>query len=208
MFWGWKGGVMAIVTLGGKPVHTSGELPEVGTQAPDFLLTKTDLSDVGLKDVAGKRVILNIFPSIDTPVCSASARRFNTEITKIPNTVALCVSLDLPFAHARFCEAEGLKDIVPVSELRGRAFGEQYGVRLVDGPLAGLLARAVVVLDENGTVIYSNLVPEIKNEPDYEAVLAVLLQSAEGVDACTSSQTAEHSRTSAVDEPCDDGRAG
>jgi len=200
---------MARVTIGGEAVHTIGELPKVGVKAPDFMLTKTDLADISLKDVAGKKVVLNIFPSVDTPTCSASVRRFNAEISKFPDTVVLCASLDLPFAHSRFCEAEGLKDVVPVSELRNREFGNNYGVRMVEGPLAGLLARAVVVLDEKGKVIFSKLVSELKNEPDYESVLDVLSGNEKsGNDVCTTSATAEHSRAEDADEPCDDGREG
>lgn len=200
---------MARITIGGEVVHTSGELPKVGAKAPDFLLTKTDLSDITLKDVAGKKVVLNIFPSVDTSVCSASVRRFNAEISKFPNTIVLCVSLDLPFAHSRFCEAEGLKNVVPVSELRNREFGNNYGIRMVEGPLAGLLARAVVVLDEKGKVIFSKLVSELKNEPDYESVLDVLSGNTKvKKDVCTTSETAEHFRTGKIDEPCDDGRSG
>lgn len=165
---------MAQVTLQGNPAQTVGELPKVGAQAPDFTLTKTDLNDVSLKDYAGKRIVLNIFPSIDTPVCAMSVRRFNAEIDKIDNAVCLCASLDLPFAQARFCGAEGLDNVVSVSELRNRDFGNAYGVRIIDGPLAGLLARSVVVIDATGKVIHSQLVPEIKDEPDYEAALGVL----------------------------------
>ncbi len=165
---------MAKITLQGNPVNTSGELPKVGAQAPDFLLTKTDLGDVSLRDYAGKRVVLNVFPSIDTPVCATSVRRFNAEIDKIAKAVCLCASLDLPFAHARFCGAEGLEQVIAVSELRNRAFGDSYGLRIVDGPLKGLLARAVVVINEQGKVLHSQLVPEITAEPDYEAALAVL----------------------------------
>jgi len=165
---------MAQITLKGNPIHTVGELPKIGEQAPDFVLTKTDLSDVTLKNFLGKKVVLNIFPSIDTSVCATSVRRFNAEIDKFGVAVALCVSLDLPFAHARFCGAEGLQNVMAVSELRDRAFGGRYGIRIVDGPLAGLLARAVVVIDENGKVIYTQLVPEIAQEPDYQAALDVL----------------------------------
>ena len=165
---------MAQITLKGNPIHTVGELPKIGEQAPAFVLTKTDLSDVTLKDFLGKKVVLNIFPSIDTAVCAISVRRFNAEIGKFGNAVALCASLDLPFAHARFCGAEGLQNVMAVSELRDRAFGDRYGIRIVDGPLAGLLARAVVVIDENGKVIYTQLVPEIAQEPDYQAALDVL----------------------------------
>ncbi|MFO7559516.1 MAG: thiol peroxidase [Desulfobacterales bacterium] len=200
---------MARITVGGEAVHTIGELPKVGSKAPDFLLTKTDLTDISLKDVVGKKVVLNIFPSVDTSVCSASVSRFNAEISKFPNAVVLCVSLDLPFAHSRFCEAEGLKDVVLVSELRNREFGNNYGVRMVEGPLAGLLARAVVVLDEKGKVIFSKLVSELKNEPDYESVLDVLRGDVKlKKDVCTTSSTAEHSRAGNEDGVCDDGRAG
>ncbi|MGV1098344.1 thiol peroxidase [Thiovibrio sp. JS02] len=165
---------MAKITLQGNPAKTIGALPKVGAKAPDFILTKTDLGDVSLKDYAGKRLILNIFPSIDTPVCATSVRRFNAEINKIANAVCLCASLDLPFAHARFCGAEGLENVISVSELRDRTFGDAYGVRIMDGPLKGLLARAVVIIDEKGKVLHSQLVPEISQEPDYEAALAVV----------------------------------
>ena len=199
---------MATFTIGGNPTNTIGELPGVGEKAPDFLLTKTDLTDISLKDVAGKKVVLNIFPSVDTAVCSASVRRFNTDISRFPNTVVLCASLDLPFTHSRFCESEGIKDVIPVTELRNRAFGDRYGVRIIDGPLAGLLARAVVVIDENKTVIYSKLVPELKSEPAYEAVFDVLKTDPVDEDICMSSFTAEHSRAQDMDDPCDDGRSG
>lgn len=165
---------MAQVTLKGNPIHTCGELPAVGSQAPDFILTRTTLADVSLGDYAGKRVVLNIFPSVDTDVCAASVRRFNKEAASLANTVVLCISLDLPFAHKRFCAAEGLDEVHAVSELRQRGFGEAYGVRIVDGPLAGLLARSVVVVDSQGRVVHSQLVPEIVQEPDYEAALAAL----------------------------------
>lgn len=165
---------MAQVTLKGNPINTIGELPEVGETAPDFLLTKTDLTDVTLKDFEGKSIVMNIFPSVDTPTCSMSVRRFNGEINKYENAVVLCVSLDLPFAHARFCGAEGLDNVISVSDLRNKDFGDQYGVKMTDGPLAGLLARAVVIIDERGKVIYTQLVPEIADEPDYEAALSVL----------------------------------
>lgn len=162
---------MAQITLKGQAIHTVGSLPQPGAQAPDFILTKTDLSDVSLQDFAGKRIVFNIFPSIDTSVCATTVRRFNAEINKISNAVCLCASLDLPFAHARFCGTEGLDNVVSVSELRNRDFGNQYGVRIADGPLAGLLARAVVIIDQQGKVVYTELVPEIAQEPDYEAAL-------------------------------------
>ncbi|HSR36603.1 MAG TPA: thiol peroxidase [Desulfurivibrionaceae bacterium] len=165
---------MAQITLGGEVIHTIGSLPQTGTMAPDFLLTRSDLSDVGLGDFRGTRVVLNIFPSIDTSICAMSVRRFNAEINACANAVCLCVSRDLPFAHARFCGAEGLTNVVTLSELRNRDFGDQYGVRIMDGPLAGLLARAVVVIDTDGCVLYGELVPEIKQEPDYAAALRLL----------------------------------
>ncbi len=165
---------MAEITLKGNPIHTYSELPAIGSDAPDFLLTKTDLADVSLKDVAGQKVVLNIFPSIDTPVCAASVRKFNEEAQKLDNTVVLCVSLDLPFAHERFCGAEGLEKVIPVTELRQRGFGEDYGVRIIDGPLKGLFSRAVVIIDEKGNVIYTEQVPEIAQEPNYKAALKAL----------------------------------
>ena len=165
---------MAEITLQGNSVHTYGDLPAVGSQAPDFVLTRTDLADVSLKDFAGQRVVLNIFPSIDTAVCAASVRKFNTDVDTLDNTVVLCASLDLPFAHERFRSAEGLENVVPVTELRKHAFGEDYGVRIVDGPLAGIFSRAVVILDGDGKVIYTEQVPEIAQEPDYDAALKAL----------------------------------
>lgn len=165
---------MAIVTLKGNPIHTSGELPAVGSAAPDFLLTRNDLSDVSLKDFASKRKLLNIVPSLDTGVCAASARRFNQEAAAVPGAVVLTVSRDLPFAQARFCAAEGIEKVVMLSEMRDLSFGEAYGVRVVDGPLKGLLARAVVVLDERDRVLYTEQVPEIAQEPDYERALKAL----------------------------------
>ncbi len=165
---------MGEITLHGQTIHTCGTVPAVGAKAPDFVLTKTDLSDVSLQDFAGKKIMLNIFPSIDTPVCATSVRKFNAEAGKLNNTVVLCVSIDLPFAQSRFCGAEGLKDVIPVSELRRRKFGEDYGVRIVDGPLAGLFSRAVVIIDEQGKIIYTEQVTEIAQEPNYEAALKML----------------------------------
>jgi len=165
---------MATVTLQGNTIHTSGELPAKGAKAPDFRLTKGDLADVSLADFAGKRKLLNIVPSLDTGVCAASARRFNAEAGSVPGAVMLIVSADLPFAQGRFCQAEGLTGVVPLSELRARSFGEAYGVRIVDGPLAGLLARSVVVLDAQDRVVYTELVPEIVQEPDYLKALEAL----------------------------------
>jgi len=165
---------MATVTLKGNPIHTSGELPPAGSTAPDFRLTAKDLSDVSLQNFTGKRKLLNIVPSLDTGVCAASARRFNQEAAAVPGAAVLTVSRDLPFAQARFCAAEGIENVVTLSELRDLSFGEAYGVRIVDGPLQGLLARAVVVLDEQNRVLYTELVPEIAQEPDYAKALAAL----------------------------------
>lgn len=167
-------GAMKEIKLKGNPIHISGDLPASGSTAPDFVLTKTDMSDVSLKDFKGGKIVLNIFPSIDTPICAMSVRKFNGEASKLGNTVVLCVSEDLPFAHARFCGAEGIKNVVSVSDLRKRDFGKKYGLEIVDGPIAGLLARAVIVIDENGKVKYTQLVPEIAQEPDYEAVFQAL----------------------------------
>ena len=165
---------MSQITLGGNPINTSGALPTVGSKAPDFVLTKTDLGDVSLKDFSGKKVILNIFPSLDTDVCAASVRRFNSEANNLANTAVLCVSADLPFAMKRFCGAEGLDNVVALSAMRSRNFGKDYGISIVDGPLAGVFGRAIVVLDENGNVTYTQLVPEIKEEPDYDKALAAV----------------------------------
>lgn len=198
---------MAQITLKGNPIQTSGRLPSPGYAAPDFILTKRDLSDMSLRDVAGKRVVLNIFPSIDTPPCSASVRRFNKEISEHENAVVLCISRDLPFAHDRFCEAEGIENAITLSEMRHREFGEKYGLSILDGPMSGLLARAVVVLDESGKIIYSELFSEVAQEPNYEKAMEVL-KNAASVDACTTSFTAEHARGEGEDDACDDGRAG
>jgi thiol peroxidase len=165
---------MATTKFKGADVQTCGELPAVGTKVPAFRLTKGDLSEMTRRDCRGRKVVLNIFPSIDTGVCAASVRRFNAEAAGLPNVVILCVSMDLPFAQGRFCAAEGLNQVVPVSDFRKGSFGKKYGVRIVDGPLAGLLARAVVVMDEKGIVRHAQLVPEITQEPDYAAVLSVL----------------------------------
>jgi thioredoxin-dependent peroxiredoxin len=165
---------MATITLKGNPIQTSGQLPAVGTQAPDFSLTGRDLADVGLSSFAGKRKLLNIVPSLDTGVCAASARHFNVDAASVPGTVLLVVSCDLPFAMGRFCEAEGIQNVIPLSELRTRDFGRDYGVRITTGPLAGLLSRAVVVLDERNRVVYTQQVPEIAEEPDYAKALAAL----------------------------------
>lgn len=165
---------MASVTLGGNAIEVNGNLPAVGQTAPAFSLVGNDLVDVSLANYAGKRKILNIFPSIDTPTCAMSTRRFNQEASTLANTVVLCVSADLPFAQKRFCGAEGLNNVVTLSTMRGRDFLENYGVEIVEGPLTGVAARAVVVLDEQNKVLHSELVSEIKNEPNYDAALAAL----------------------------------
>ncbi|MDD0975911.1 thiol peroxidase [Pseudomonas fontis] len=165
---------MSQVTLKGNPVQVNGELPKVGAQAPAFSLVGAGLADVTLQSLAGKRKVLNIFPSVDTPTCATSVRTFNKKAGELNNTVVLCISADLPFAQARFCGAEGLENVQNLSTLRGREFIENYGVAIADGPLAGLTARAVVVLDESDKVLHVELVKEIADEPNYEAALAVL----------------------------------
>jgi thiol peroxidase len=163
---------MAQVTLGGSPIHTNGDLPAVGAKAPDFKLTSGELKDLTLADFKGKRKILNIVPSLDTPVCATSTRKFNETAGKLPNTVVLVVSADLPFASKRFCTTEGLQNVTTLSLMRDKNFAKDYGVLIQDGPLAGVCARAVVVVDENDKVVYKQLVPEIKQEPDYDKALA------------------------------------
>ena len=165
---------MAKVTLKGNEIHTNGELPKVGTEAPDFKGVKSDLSELSLSDLKGKKVVINVFPSLDTSVCAASVRRFNKEAASHPDTVVLAVSKDLPFAHARFCTTEGIKNVIALSDFRSSDFGENYGVLMEEGPLYGLLARAVVVINPEGKIIYTELVPEIGTEPNYEGVLKAL----------------------------------
>lgn len=165
---------MASITLKGNPFHTSGNLPTVGTKATDFSLVKSDLSTATLADFKGFKVVLNIFPSLDTGTCAASVRRFNKEAGELANTKVLCISRDLPFAQARFCGAEGLNNVLTLSDFADGSFGKNYGLTIVDGPLANLHSRAVVVLDENGVVTYTQQVPEIVDEPNYESVLAAL----------------------------------
>ena len=165
---------MATVTFNGTPVQLCGELPAVGEAAPKFGGVKGDLTTVHLPELIGKRVVLNIFPSLDTPVCAASVRRFNQEAASLENTVVLCVSKELPFAQSRFCTTEGIDKVVPLSVFRCRHFDERYGITMTDGPLKGLLARAVVIVDETGKIIYEELVPEITHEPDYGTALKVL----------------------------------
>lgn len=165
---------MAHVAFKGNPVKTAGAVPGVGAKAPAFTLAGKDLSDVTLANFAGKKVVLNIFPSIDTPVCAASVRRFNAEASALGDTVVLCISADLPFAHGRFCTVEGLDKVVPLSIFRSPAFGADYGVVIAEGPLRGLLSRAIVIVDGAGSVVYAEHVAEITNEPDYEAALRAL----------------------------------
>lgn len=164
---------MSTITFKGNPINTIGNLPEVGREAQEFTMVSGDLSEKNLADYTGKRVVLNIFPSIDTGICAASARKFNEEASNLDNTVVINVSRDLPFALSRFCAAEGLNNVETLSDFRGN-FGEDYGVTLSDSPLKGLLSRAVVVLDEKAKVIYTEQVPEIGQEPNYEAAIASL----------------------------------
>ncbi len=165
---------MGSTTLGGNPVTLAGDFPRIGEQVKDFKLVGQDLSDIKLSDFAGKQVILNIFPSLDTPVCATAVRKFNETACTRKNTVVLCISGDLPFAHKRFCVAEGIENVVTASAFRNPQFALDYGVAIQDGPLAGLTARAVVVLNASGEVIHAQLVPEIKQEPDYESALSAL----------------------------------
>lgn len=165
---------MASITLKGQPIQTIGELPDTGALAPNFTLTKADLSDTSLADFAGKKLVLNIFPSIDTGVCASSVRRFNEIASKVQDVQVLCVSADLPFAQQRFCGAEGLDQVINLSSFRHAAFGESYGLTIKTGPLQGLLSRAVVIVDAKGQVCYRQQVPEIAQEPDYEAALKAL----------------------------------
>lgn len=165
---------MAAITLAGNPVHTAGDLPKVGSKANDFKLVKTDLGEATLSDYKGSNVILNIFPSIDTGVCATSVRTFNEKATSMENTKVLCISRDLPFAFKRFCGAEGIENVESLSDFKTGAFGQDYGLTMVDGPLSGLHSRVVIVLDENGVVLHAEQVADITSEPNYEAALAVL----------------------------------
>lgn len=165
---------MAKITLRGNPIHSSGELPKVGAQAPNFKLTTKDLKDVSLADYKGKKKLLNIVPSLDTPVCALSTKKFNEHAKQHADTVILIVSADLPFAQGRFCGNEHLDNVIPLSLMRDKKFAQDYGVLLQDGPLAGVTARAVVVLDANDKVVYTELVPEIAQEPDYNKAIKAL----------------------------------
>lgn len=164
---------MAQITLKGNAINTNGNLPAVGTQAPNFTAVKNDLSEVSLAELKGKRVILNIFPSVDTGTCATSVRTFNKKASELENTTVVCVSADLPFALGRFCGAEGIEDVITSSTFRSD-FAENYGVKIIDGPLQGVCARSIVVLDEEGKVLHTELVSETVDEPNYDAAIAVL----------------------------------
>jgi thiol peroxidase len=165
---------MATITLGGNPVHTSGELPKVGSKLADFKLVQNDLSIADLSTFAGKKLVLNIFPSIDTGTCATSVRKFNESASNLANTTVLCISRDLPFAQKRFCGAEGLENVINLSDFKEGDFGKNNGLEIVDGPLAGLHSRVIIVVDENGVVTHTEQVAEIAHEPNYEAALAAL----------------------------------
>ncbi|MDH5367055.1 MAG: thiol peroxidase [Cyclobacteriaceae bacterium] len=165
---------MAQITLKGNPINTIGELPTIGSKAPDFVLTKVDLSPYSSSEMEGKKVVMNIFPSLDTSTCATAVRHFNAKAAGLENTIVLCISQDLPFAQKRFCGAEGIEDAITLSGFRNPEFAESYGVKILDMPMAGLNARSVVVLDEKGTVVYTEQVPEIGQEPNYEAALSAL----------------------------------
>jgi thiol peroxidase len=165
---------MASITLGGNPIHTSGQLPAIGTKMTDFKLINTDLAVLSLSDFAGKKVVLNIFPSIDTGTCAASVRQFNEKASTLDNTTVLCISRDLPFAQKRFCAAEGLENVMNLSDFKDGEFGKTNGLEITDGPLAGLHSRVIIILDENGIIRYTEQVGEIAHEPNYEAAIAVL----------------------------------
>lgn len=165
---------MAQITFKGNPIHTSGNLPSIGSVAPDFTLTAGDLSEKKLSDYKGKNVVLNIFPSVDTGICAQSVRTFNEKVSAADNTVVLCISKDLPFALSRFCAAEGLKNVETLSDFKDNSFDDAYGVKMTEGPLSGLLSRAVVVIDTDGKVVYNEQVPEIGQEPDYTNALNAL----------------------------------
>ncbi|MDP5157750.1 MAG: thiol peroxidase [Flaviramulus sp.] len=165
---------MAKITLGGNPVETSGNLPQIGSKAPNFKLTATDLSSKTLEDFKGSKLVLNVFPSIDTGTCAKSVRQFNKEASELENTKVLCISHDLPFAQARFCGAEGLENVVNLSDFKNGSFGKDYGLNFVTGPLETLHSRCVIVLDENGNILYTEQVAEIADEPNYKAALESL----------------------------------
>jgi thiol peroxidase len=165
---------MASITLGGNPTNTSGELPKVGTKAIDFTLVNTELGLTSLSDFSGSKVVLNIFPSVETGICSTSVRTFNAKASALTNTKVVCISRDLPFTLKKFCGTEGLENVISLSDFRTGAFGKNYGLELIDGAFNGLLSRVVIVLDENGIIKYTEQVPEIGNEPNYKSALAAL----------------------------------
>jgi len=165
---------MAKITLKGNPINTSGNLPVKGCKAPDFSLVKSDMSQLKLSDLIGKKIVLNISPSLDTSVCATSVRKFNQMAAGETNTVVLAITKDLPYAHNRFCTTEGITNVITLSGFRDTAFGKAYGIDIIDGPMAGLYARSVVVIDETGHVVYNQLVPEIVQEPDYDSALKSL----------------------------------
>ncbi len=165
---------MATITLEGNEIHTVGELPAIGSDAPAFTLTNAEMGTATLSDYSGKKIVLNIFPSIDTGICAESTRRFNSAAGSLENTAVLCISADLPFALSRFCGAENLNNVITLSTFRNPEFGDDYGVRISDGPVAGLMSRAVVIIDESGKIVYTEQVPEIVQEPDYDAALTKL----------------------------------
>ncbi len=165
---------MASITLKGQEIHTSGNLPKIGSLAPGFTLTKQNLTNASLSDFKGKKIVLNIFPSLDTGTCAASVRAFNKVATDLDNTVVLCISKDLPFAHKRFCEVEGIKNVITLSDFKNNNFSDAYQNIIVDGPMTGLLSRTIVIINESGNVTYTEQVPEIGQEPDYDATLASL----------------------------------
>jgi len=165
---------METIYFKGTPCHTNGTMPAVGEKAPDFNLVTQELTEARIADFHGKKLVLNVFPSLDTPVCAASVRRFNQEAASLPDTVVLCVSMDLPFAAGRFCEANGIENVITASAFRSPLFAENYGLKMVDGPLAGLLARAVLVVGSDGNLVYTDLVSEITEEPRYDAALDML----------------------------------
>ncbi len=165
---------MASITLGGNPINTTGELPKTGTAAPDFKLVQNDLSTVSLSDYSGSKLVLNIFPSVDTGTCAASVRKFNEKASTLQNTKVLCISRDLPFAQKRFCGAEGLENVINLSDFKDGSFGKNYGLEIANGPLAGLHSRVVIVIDEKGTITHTEQVAEIADEPNYDAALSAL----------------------------------
>lgn len=165
---------MAKITLGGNPANTNGELPAVGTQVPEFILRKSDLSAAILSDYSGKKLVMNIFPSVDTGICATSVRHFNENASQMENTRVLCISRDLPFAQARFCGAEGIENVEMLSDFTDGSFGKAYGLEIIDGAFQGLHSRVIIIVDENGIVKYTEQVPEIGQAPDFEAALAAL----------------------------------